>query len=112
CVEESRVRHQDQSPVPFVMPAAKTIRALAAELQAGTTTSVELVNAALARIAEHRRSGGVAYLHVDAERALAAARASDAARAVGSVPSLLAGLPVSIKDLFDVQGEVTTAGSK
>jgi aspartyl-tRNA(Asn)/glutamyl-tRNA(Gln) amidotransferase subunit A len=90
----------------------KTIRALAADLQAGRTTSVALVEAALLRITEHRQSGGVAYLHLDAERALAAAKASDAARAVGYVPSLMAGLPVSIKDLFDVKGQVTTAGSK
>ena len=90
----------------------KTIRALAAELQAGQTTSVKLVEQALERIAAYREQGGAAYVSVDADRALAAARASDAARAAGNVPSLLAGLPVSIKDLFDVQGEVTAAGSK
>ena len=90
----------------------KTIRTLAAELQAGQTTSVKLVEQALERIASYREQGGAAYISVDAGRALASARASDAARAAGNVPSLLAGLPVSIKDLFDVQGEVTAAGSK
>ena len=90
----------------------KTIRALAAELQAGQTTSVKLVEQALERIAAYRGQGGAAYVSVDADRALASARASDAARAAGNVPSLLAGLPVSIKDLFDVQGEVTAAGSR
>ncbi|WP_050477001.1 amidase [Herbaspirillum rhizosphaerae] len=90
----------------------KTIRALAAELQAGQTTSVKLVELALERIASYRDQGGAAYISVDADRALASARASDAARAAGNVSSLLAGLPVSIKDLFDVQGQVTAAGSK
>ena len=89
----------------------KTIRVLAAELAAGKTTSVQLVTEALQRIEAHRAEGGAAYVRVDAEKALAAAQASDAARAAGQVPSLLAGLPVSIKDLFDVQGEITTAGS-
>src|SRR5450830_693772 len=90
----------------------KTIRALAADLQSGASTSVQLVQQALERIEAYRGQGGAAYVSVDAERALAAAHASDVARAAGNVPSLLAGLPVSIKDLFDVQGEVTSAGSK
>jgi aspartyl-tRNA(Asn)/glutamyl-tRNA(Gln) amidotransferase subunit A len=90
----------------------KTIRTLAAELSSGASTSVSLVTAALERIAAHRSSGGVAYIQFDPEAALAAARASDAARAAGSVPSLLAGLPVSIKDLFDVRGQVTASGAK
>jgi aspartyl-tRNA(Asn)/glutamyl-tRNA(Gln) amidotransferase subunit A len=88
-----------------------TILSLQSELAAGRVTSVSLVEQALDRIARHRGDGGSAYLHVDADRALAAARASDAARRAGSVPSALAGLPVSIKDLFDVQGEATRAGS-
>ncbi|WP_269437915.1 amidase family protein, partial [Ralstonia pseudosolanacearum] len=49
---------------------------------------------------------------IDARAALDMARAADAARAAGNVPSLLAGLPVSIKDLFDVAGQVTAAGSR
>lgn len=89
-----------------------TVREQAEALARGDTTSVALVEAALARIATHRAAGGHAYVgEVDAEAALQAARASDAARAGGHVPSPLAGLPVSIKDLFDVQGQVTRAGS-
>lgn len=93
----------------------QTIRELAADLAAGRTTSIELVERALARIADHRvadQCGGNAYVSVDEDAARAAARASDAARAAGFVPSPLAGLPVSIKDLFDVAGQVTSAGSK
>ncbi len=89
----------------------KTVHELAAELAAGKTTSVKLVEDALARIDSYRAQGGAAYLEVDAQSALQAARASDQARQAGYAPSVLAGLPVSIKDLFDVKGQVSKAGS-
>ncbi|WP_420993894.1 amidase [Cupriavidus sp. 30B13] len=92
--------------------AHPTIAALAADLAAGRTTSVALTEQALARIEDHRSQGGTAFLEVDAAGALAAARAADQARAAGLAASPLAGLPVSIKDLFDVKGQVTRAGSK
>lgn len=88
------------------------IAQLAQALAEGRTTSEALVTQALARIEEHRAAGGVAYISVDSHSALLAARASDLARASGYVPSPLAGLPVSIKDLFDVVGQVTASGSK
>lgn len=90
----------------------KPIKELAEELAKGITTSEALVTQALERINMHRGQDGRAYISVDAEGALQAARASDLARAAGYVPSPLAGLPVSIKDLFDVTGQVTAAGSK
>src|SRR5476649_1077702 len=90
----------------------RTIRQLAADLASGATTSVKLVEAALERVAAHRSAGGAAYIEVNGHAALGAARLSDAARAIGQVPSPLAGLPVSIKDLFDVRGEVSRAGSR
>ena len=89
-----------------------TIAAFAQALAEGRTTSEALVSDALTRIEAHRATGGVAYISVDAHSALQAARASDLARASGYVPSALAGLPVSIKDLFDVTGQVTAAGSR
>ncbi len=93
-------------------PALPTIRELARSLAEGATTSEALVEAALERIAAHRAGGGAAYVgEVDALAARLAARASDLARAAGHVPSPLAGLPVSVKDLFDVRGQVTRAGS-
>lgn len=96
----------------MMTPRPNMIRALAAELAAGHTTSIALTEAALARAQSHRAAGGAAYLDIDARAALDMARAADAARAAGNVPSLLAGLPVSIKDLFDVAGQVTAAGSR
>ena len=92
--------------------SAPTIAQLAAALAAGRTTSVALTEAALANIARHQQAGGSAFMMVDAEGALAQARAVDQARSAGLVASPLAGLPISIKDLFDVRGQVTRAGSK
>src|SRR5258707_782893 len=88
------------------------IAALAQELAEGKTTSRKLVEAALARIADAGGEGGRVFTKVHAQGALLAADASDHLRMRGVVPSPLAGLPVSIKDLFDIAGDVTTAGSK
>ncbi|HYG85472.1 MAG TPA: amidase [Azospirillum sp.] len=88
-----------------------TILSLASDLAAGRTTSVELTEQALARIADPAGEGARAFLHVDRDAALKAAEASDLLRKAGVVSSPLAGLPVSVKDLFDVGGQVTTAGS-
>ena len=88
------------------------IAALARDLAQGKTTSRKLVEAALARIADAGGEGGRAFTKVHAQGALLAADVSDRLRKEGVVPSALAGLPVSIKDLFDIAGDVTTAGSK
>lgn len=89
----------------------QSIGSLANDLANGRTSSVQLVSEALARIERHRQHGGCAYVSVDDDAAMLAARTSDRDRAAGRVPSPLAGLPVSIKDLFDVSGQVTAAGS-
>ena len=85
---------------------------LAGELASNKTTSQALVEDALARIAAPSGEGARVFLRTYADAALAEARASDALRAHGIVPSPLAGIPVSVKDLFDVAGDVTRAGSK
>jgi aspartyl-tRNA(Asn)/glutamyl-tRNA(Gln) amidotransferase subunit A len=84
---------------------------LAAELAAGRTSSVELTREALSRIDDKQGEGARAFVAVHREAALAAAEASDRLRKFGQVPSPLAGIPVSLKDLLDVQGETTRAGS-
>lgn len=86
-----------------------TIESLAAELAAGRTSSVELTSAALARAADPAGEGARVFTRVDGERALALARAADALRAAGAVRSPLDGLPVSVKDLFDIAGQATPA---
>jgi aspartyl-tRNA(Asn)/glutamyl-tRNA(Gln) amidotransferase subunit A len=74
-------------------------------------TSRRLVEQCLSRIDHPSGEGRRAFLKVDAAGALAAADYYDHLRANGAAPSRFAGIPVSIKDLFDVAGEVTTAGS-
>ncbi|HMN21764.1 MAG TPA: amidase [Ottowia sp.] len=93
------------------LPVPPTLDALAAELAAGRTTAVALAEAALARARDPAGEGARVFTTLGAERALAAARASDLLRSAGVVRSPLEGIPVSVKDLFDVAGEVTTAGS-
>ena len=88
-----------------------TIESLAADLAAGRTSSVALTRAALDRAADPAGEGARVFIELDAERALAAARASDALRAAGLVRSPLDGLPVSVKDLFDIAGQTTRGGS-
>lgn len=88
-----------------------TIAELAAQLAGGRTTSEQLVEECLARIADPDGEGERTFLFVDADGARQAARAMDLLRSAHAEPSPYAGIPVSIKDLFDVQGQVTRAGS-
>jgi aspartyl-tRNA(Asn)/glutamyl-tRNA(Gln) amidotransferase subunit A len=90
----------------------QTIADAAHALAGGTLTSRALTEAALARIADPAGEGARVFIRVDAARALAEADHSDRMRAAGWVPSPLAGVPVSVKDLFDIVGETTTAGSR
>ena len=89
-----------------------TVTQLSADLGAGRITSRELVEQALARIADPAGEGARAFLKVYAESARAEADHSDRLRRAGVRRSPVDGLPVSLKDLFDVAGDVTRAGSK
>lgn len=90
----------------------KPVLEIQAGLWSGKTTSRELTEQALDRIKDPAGEGARAFLAVHETAALAAADASDRLRAEGIVPSPLAGIPVSLKDLFDEQGQQTRAGSK
>ncbi|BAN28245.1 amidase [Caballeronia insecticola] len=88
------------------------IKALQNVLSSGHVTASGLLDDSLERIARDRRDHDAVYVSVNRESARKAAKTSDALRDRGYVPSSIAGLPVSIKDLFDVKGEVTSAGSR
>src|ERR1700760_3896892 len=89
-----------------------TLAALADDLAAGRTTSRKLVEECLSRIADPAGEGERVFIHVDREAALAAADAMDALRRADALPSRFAGIPVSIKDLFDIRGPVARPGSR
>jgi aspartyl-tRNA(Asn)/glutamyl-tRNA(Gln) amidotransferase subunit A len=94
------------------MPNLPTLTALADDLENGRTNSRKLVDECLARIADKSGEGARAFVHVDVEAAIEAAKAMDRLRDVKAAPSPYAGIPVSIKDLFDIKGQVTRAGSR
>lgn len=88
-----------------------TVTQLRADLDAGRTSSRELVEQALARIEDRAGEGARVFLKVYAEAARAGADYCDRLRKADVRRSRVDGLPVSLKDLFDVAGDVTLAGS-
>jgi aspartyl-tRNA(Asn)/glutamyl-tRNA(Gln) amidotransferase subunit A len=93
------------------MTTKPTLAELAADLASGRTSSRALVEACLERIEDPSGEGRRAFLHVDKGAVRAQADAMDLLRSSGAAPSPYAGIPISIKDLFDITGQVTRAGS-
>ena len=92
------------------MAAHMTVAGAVAELDAGRTTARALVEHCLERIADPGGEGARVFVAVHAGPARAMADAMDALRRVNRAPAF-AGVPISLKDLFDVRGEPTRAGS-
>jgi Asp-tRNA(Asn)/Glu-tRNA(Gln) amidotransferase A subunit family amidase len=80
---------------------------LAGIAQLFQTDRTSLVKDSIEKISAHPAT----FTHVYAESAIAAAMTADKKRKTGQQLAPLAGLPISIKDLFDVAGEITMAGS-
>ena len=80
-------------------------------LQSGKLSSRGLIEQCLQKIAEPGGEGERAFLQVDADAARAAADYMDGLRMRSRHPSPYAGIPMSVKDLFDMAGDVTGAGS-
>jgi 1-carboxybiuret hydrolase len=85
--------------------------AITSAVTTGRTTAREVIEAALVRI-EARNAALGAFTDVTTARAIAKADAIDAARARGETLGPLAGAPFAVKNLFDVAGLPTRAGSK
>ncbi len=84
---------------------------LARAIRQGDISAVEATEAGIARI-EHTDGAVNAFTGKSYPRALREAAAVDAQRSRGEVLATLAGVPYAVKNLFDIQGEVTLAGSK
>ncbi len=98
----------DGKPVLGTMGMAGLSRALALR----QVSSRQLVEQALAAIAKADGEGARVFLQVHAAQARATAAAVDARRRAGQPLGPLAGIPVSIKDLFDEAGQTTRGGSR
>src|SRR5712672_2895596 len=94
------------------MKETPTVAALADDLANGRSSAGKLVEECLARIGDPAGEGQRAFIHDDKQAALEAADAMDRLRKANAAPSPFAGIPVSIKDLFDIKGRVTRAGSR
>src|SRR5450432_3570577 len=92
-------------------PHMRTLAQSAHDLAAGVLSSRSLVEECLARILDPTGEGRRVFLKVHTDQARAAADYIDTMRRAGAAPSRFAGIPISVKDLFDIAGDVTTAGS-
>src|SRR5215510_11324228 len=90
--------------------AGLTLAEASARLQSGAVTSVDLVNACLARIDVYNPKVN-AFITVTREQALAQARTLDAEQRAGRVRGPLHGIPIALKDNIDTAGVRTTAAS-
>jgi aspartyl-tRNA(Asn)/glutamyl-tRNA(Gln) amidotransferase subunit A len=90
-------------------PSELTISEAGRELGARRLSPIELVEAILARI-DRRNDELRAYLHVDADAALAAARGAERELRAGTARPLT-GIPICVKDVIDAAGLATTAGA-
>jgi 1-carboxybiuret hydrolase len=91
-------------------PAWQSATDIATAVTAGGITARAVVEAALQRIASRNVTLN-AFTDIAADRAHARAVAIDAERAAGRKPGPLAGVPFAVKNLFDIEGLATRAGS-
>lgn len=88
-----------------------SVQSIGQQLASGSISSVELTQHYLDRIAKYDSSVN-AYIHVEADEALAAAKRVDEKRAAGLQLSPIAGIPISVKDNICTKAATTTCASK
>jgi amidase/aspartyl-tRNA(Asn)/glutamyl-tRNA(Gln) amidotransferase subunit A len=98
-----------EKPIDYTTSTLPDLTAARAAIENGARSARDLVEESVA--AAQSPASARAFLKPTFESARGAAARADAARAAGSAFPPLAGLAMSIKDLFDVEGEVTGAGS-
>lgn len=89
----------------------KPLRELARDLDKGAVTGVALVETALTRIQDPAGEGARAFIALDGAAAVEQAAFYDHQRKAGRSVPPFAGIPIGVKDLFDLKGQVTRAGS-
>ena len=92
--------------------ALPTIQGVADDLTAGRVWSRELVERAFDRVRDPAGEGQRIFIRPFEDQALAAAEAMDRLRDAGIRLSPLAGVPITVKDLCDIAGSTTLAGSR
>jgi aspartyl-tRNA(Asn)/glutamyl-tRNA(Gln) amidotransferase subunit A len=98
-------------PASSTDPACLNVRELSAAIQASRLSPVELVETLLQRIA--RFDGKLhAFIALYADAARLAAQAAEKAIGSGHCVGPLQGIPIAVKDIVDIDGRVTTGGSK
>jgi aspartyl-tRNA(Asn)/glutamyl-tRNA(Gln) amidotransferase subunit A len=100
------------SPIAVEEDIMRTLEQAANALAGGNTTSRALVEECLGRIDDPAGEGARTFIKTDPDWACTLADAMDALRRVGRAPGRYAGIPVALKDLFDVAGQPTLAGSR
>ena len=90
----------------------RSLRELSENLKLNLTSARDLLEQCFEKIADPLGEGSRAFLSVEHDKARGQADAMDSLLKSGSEPSPYAGIPISVKDLYDVKGEVTGAGSK
>jgi aspartyl-tRNA(Asn)/glutamyl-tRNA(Gln) amidotransferase subunit A len=92
-------------------PEYLTVHQLSAALRSRRLSSSELVNTLLDRIATHDQKLH-AFVALYPDEARLAAEAADKAIRAGHAVGPLHGIPIALKDLVEIEGRVTTGGSK
>ncbi len=89
----------------------RTIEDHVQALESGTITARALIESCIERIEDASGEGSRVFIRTYAAQARAMADATDLQRRANRAPSRFAGIPLAVKDLFDIAGEPTPAGS-